>query len=96
MAEMQHRAGREHPLTKQTLFTNLRSDPTFIGETSGFKFRWEEEVTAVSPNRQEGDTPFSTRIMKTFEKVTSAVILNYTLFREHYEKDLERSVKQTS
>ena len=96
MAEMQHRAGREHPLTKQTLFTNLRSDPTFIGETSGFKFRWEEEVTTVSPNRQEGDTPFSTRIMKTFEKVTSAVILNYTLFREHYEKDLERSVKQTS
>lgn len=96
MSEMQKRAGREHPLTKQTLFTNLRSDSTFIGEVSGFKFRWEEEVTAVSPNRQEGDTPFSTRIMKTFEKVTSAVILNYTLFREHYEKDLERSVKQTS
>lgn len=96
MAEMQHRSGREHPLTKQTLFTNLRSDPTFIGETSGFKFRWEEEVTTVSPNRQEGDTPFSTRIMKSFEKVTSAVILNYTLFREHYEKDLERTVKQTS
>lgn len=91
MSEMQRRAGREHPLTKQTLFTNLRSDPTFIGETSGFKFRWEEEVTTVVPNRQEGDTPFSTRVMKTFEKVTSAVILNYTLFREHYEKDLERS-----
>ncbi len=91
MAEMQHRAGKEHPLTKQTLFTNLRSDPTFIGETSGFKFRWEEEVTTASPNRQEGDTPFSTRVMRSFEKVTSAVILNYTLFSEHYEKDLERT-----
>ena len=90
MSEMQKRAGREHPLTKQTLFTNLRSDSTFIGEVSGFKFRWEEEVTTASPLRKEGDTPFSTRIMKTYEKVTSAVILNYTLFREHYEKDLER------
>ena len=92
MAEMQRRAGHEHPLTKQTLFTNLRSDPTFIGETSGFKFRWEEEVASVSPHRQEGDTPFSTRLMQSFEKVTSAVILNYTLFGEHYEKDLERNV----
>lgn len=94
MAEMQHRSSREHPLTKQTLFTNLRSDPTFIGETSGFKFRWEEEVTTTSPLLKEGDTPFSTRIMKPFEKVTSAVILNYTLFREHYEKDLERTIDQ--
>ena len=91
MSEMQRRAGREHPLTKQTLFTNLRSDSTFVGETSGFKFRWEEEITTTAPNLKDSDTQFSTRVMRTFEKVTSAVILNYTLFREHYEKDFERT-----
>ena len=34
--------------------------------------------------------------MRKFDKVTSAVILNYTLFREHYEKDLERKIVQAT
>lgn len=90
LAEMQKRGGREHPLTKQTLFTNLRSDPTFIGETGGFKFIWEEAVEdTLKADTGEG-ARLATRLVKKFEKVTSAVILNYTLFREHYEKDFER------
>ena len=94
LTEMQRRSGREHPLTKQTLYTNLRSDPAFIGETGGFKFVWEEEVRdTLSPPAADGQQlapPIATSLMQRFEKVTSAVILNYTLFREHYEKDLER------
>ena len=94
LTEMQRRSGREHPLTKQTLYTNLRSDPAFIGETGGFKFVWEEEVRdTLSPQASDGQQlapPIATSLMQRFEKVTSAVILNYTLFREHYEKDLER------
>ena len=93
---MQRRGGREHPLTKQTLFTNLRSDPTFIGETGGFKFSWEEEVSDTLTQPGQTAPPVATRLMKRFEKVTSAVILNYTLFREHYEKDLERREHSTS
>lgn len=96
LAEMQRRGGREHPLTKQTLFTNLRSDPTFIGETGGFKFSWEEEVSDTLTQPGQTAPPVATRLMKRFEKVTSAVILNYTLFREHYEKDLERREHSTS
>ena len=98
MAEMQRRAGREHPLTKQTLFTNLRSDPTFIGETSGFKFMWEEEVSETLASQEQGSSapPIAARLMRKFDKVTSAVILNYTLFREHYEKDLERKTVQAN
>ena len=96
LSEMQRRGGKEHPLTKQTLYTNLRSDPTFIGETGGFKFSWEEEVSDTLASQEQGSQtpPLATRLMRRFEKVTSAVILNYTLFREHYEKDLER--KETS
>jgi len=50
--------------------------------------------TLASQEQGSQTPPLATRLMRRFEKVTSAVILNYTLFREHYEKDLER--KETS
>ena len=74
--------------TFSTLDQNLRSHPSYIGTVSSRRFEWEETV-------EEADA-FGNMIKKVHKKQnsTSAVILDYDVFREMYNIDFRRDNSQ--
>lgn len=88
-----------HPLTLQTLTTNLTSNKAWIGAVGNWKFKWKEatEVAASDVMSQpEGAKPNMTVLRQMVDKTkqTSAVVLNYDVIAALYGIDLEREVKE--
>ncbi len=84
-----------HPLTLQTLTTNLTSNKAWIGAVSNWKFKWKEAVERAVDDvveKPEGAKPNLTvvRQMEERTKQTSAVVLNYDVVATMYGIDLER------
>lgn len=90
-----------HPLTLQTLTTNLTSHKGWIGTVGNWKFRWKEAVeVAVSDvmEQPEGTKPNMAvlRQMVDRTKQTSAVVMNYDVVAAMYGIDLERGTVATT
>ncbi len=88
-----------HPLTLQTLTTNLTSNKAWIGAVSNWKFKWKEAVeVAVSDvmDQPAGSKPNMAvlRQMADKTKQTSAVVLNYDVIAALYGIDLERGANE--
>ncbi len=83
--------------TQSTIEQNLRSHPAYIGLISGRRFDWKEveEVPsgAFVQNAQGEQTEVDNRVTKRSipkHANTSCVALNYNIFKELYDIDLER------
>lgn len=74
--------------TLSTIEQNLRSHPSYIGTVSSHRFEWEETIE-MSRNNVE-DTMVKMR--KTKSKMTSAIIVNYDLFKMMYNIDFRRDI----
>ena len=90
-----------HPLTLQTLTTNLTSNKAWIGQLSNWKFRWKEvQELAVSDVIEQPTTGKPnmtvTRQMVDKSKQTSAVALNYDIISTMYGIDLEREHEEAA
>lgn len=74
--------------TFSTLDQNLRSHPSYIGTVSSRRFEWEETVEEADAN--------GNMVKKVHKKQnsTSAVILDYDVFREMYNIDFRRDNSQ--
>ena len=87
----------DKPATLTTLTVNLNSCPAFIGNVSGFRFKWlEEKSMSVGETYKdpatggEGKGMAVVRMMEEREKMTSAIVLNYDLLTKMFEVDFER------
>lgn len=87
--------------TQSTIEQNLRSHPSYIGFVHARRFNWHE-VAEVPRGGYEADIPNETGVdvkvnndmVRRVEKRTtnsSCIALNYELFRELYDIDLQRT-----
>lgn len=90
----------DKPLSLQTLEINLNSHPSYIGQVSNTRFRWDEvkEVPVggeiVDPvTGQKKPNMIMTRVIERKEKMTSAVVLNYDVLSKLMGIDFERMVR---
>jgi len=73
--------------TLSTIDQNLRSHPSYIGTVPSRRFEWEETVEV--PRNDDQET--MVRVRKTRSTSTSAVIVNYDIFKESYNMDFCRT-----
>lgn len=90
----------DKPLSLQTLEINLNSHPSYIGQVSNTRFRWDEvkEVPVggeiVDPvTGAKKPNMIMTRVIERKEKMTSAVVLNYDVLAKLMGIDFERTVR---
>lgn len=76
--------------TLSTIEQNLRSNPTYIGVISSKKFKWME-ASEVPRSEVSGDMEMR-RVMVDKVQTTSCIALNYDVFRNYFDIDLERDV----
>lgn len=86
---------QNHPLTLQTLTTNLASNKAWIGNVGNWKFRWREAVEVAVSDGVEVRPGLvanmqAIRKMQDRTKQTSAVVMNYDVIAAMYGIDLER------
>ena len=74
--------------TFSTLDQNLRSHPSYIGTVSSRRFEWEETVEEADANG------YMVKKVHKKQNSTSAVILDYDVFREMYNIDFRRDNSQ--
>jgi DNA primase, catalytic core len=80
--------------TESTIKANLRSNPAYIGEIANKHFSWKEIIeTPVGTIINE--TAMNKRVERTEVtrvQKTSCFAMNYTIFRQYFDIDLERSL----
>ena len=69
-----------------TIEQNLRSHPSYIGQTTSHRFTWEETMEVAKQDDQET----MVRVRKQLSTVTSAIIVDYDKFMEMYAIDFRR------
>lgn len=70
--------------TDSTLEQNLRSHQSYIGTTKSRRFKWEETVEEPDSDNK------MVRMVRRMERVSSATVLDYEVFRQVYDTDLMR------
>lgn len=73
--------------TLSTLEQNLRSHPSYIGTVPSRRFTWEETIEV--PRNDDQET--MVKIRKPKSTSTSAIIIDYDKFKEHYNIDFRRT-----
>ena len=73
--------------TLSTLEQNLRSHPAYIGAVPSRRFTWEETIEV--PRNDDQET--MVKIRKPKSTSTSAIIIDYDKFKEHYNIDFRRT-----
>ena len=73
--------------TLSTLEQNLRSHPAYIGTVPSRRFTWEETIEV--PRNDDQET--MVKIRKPKSTSTSAIIIDYDKFKEHYNIDFRRT-----
>lgn len=89
--------------TQSTIEQNLRSNQAFIGAISSRRFNWTEvtevprggeRVVSVDMTSMTSEKVEDTRVERVIEKKmlnSSCIAINYDIFRELYDIDLQRS-----
>lgn len=88
--------------TQSTIEQNLRSHPSYIGIISAKRFRWYETEEVPAGGLVEGDNN-QAAVNNTMKKIreekeanSSCIALDYNIFRELYDIDLERKKVETT
>lgn len=81
--------------TQSTIEANIRSNPAYLGVINGRRFKWKE-VREVPRGDIRGDQANNEmmRIMEPMSQTTSCIALNYDVFRQYFDIDLERSLPE--
>mgnify|MGYP000954575035 FL=1 len=72
--------------TLSTIEQNLRSHPSYIGTVSSHRFEWKETIEVARNDAEET----MVKLRKPKSKMTSAIIVNYNLFKMMYNMDFRR------
>ena len=72
--------------TLSTIEQNLRSHPSYIGTVSSHRFEWKETIEVARNDAEET----MVKLRKPKSKMTSAIIVNYDLFKMMYNMDFRR------
>lgn len=79
--------------TQSTIEANIRSNPAYIGIVNARRFKWEE-VKEVPRGNIMGNGEINNEMIRVMEKkstMTSCIALNYDVFRQYFDIDLERT-----
>lgn len=78
--------------TQSTIEANLRSNPAYIGPVSGWRFKWNvvDEVPKGDIKGGEANNEMI-RVVKPQEQITNCTAMNYDIFRQYFDIDLERN-----
>lgn len=79
--------------TQSTIEANIRSNPAYFGVINGRRFKWKE-VREVPKGDIRGNGDVNNemvRVMEPMTQTTSCLALNYDVFRQYFDIDLERS-----
>lgn len=79
--------------TQSTIEANIRSNPSYIGVVNGYWFRWKE-TKEVPRGDIKGNGEVNNEMIRVVEQRkqnTSCIALNYDVFRQYFDIDLERS-----
>lgn len=81
--------------TQSTIEANIRSNPAYLGVINGRRFKWKE-VREVPRGDIRGDQANNEmmRIMESMNQTTSCIALNYDVFRQYFDIDLERNERE--
>lgn len=74
--------------TLSTIEQNLRSHPSYIGTVSSHRFEWKETIEVARNDAEET----MVKLRKPKSKMTSAIIVNYDLFKMMYNIDFRRDL----
>lgn len=74
--------------TLSTIEQNLRSHPSYIGTVSSHRFEWKETIEVARNDAEET----MVKLRKPKSKMTSAIIVNYDLFKIMYNIDFRRDL----
>lgn len=79
--------------TQSTIEANIRSNPAYIGVVNARRFKWKEVKEVPKGDIREGGKVDNEmiRIMDPKSTTTSCLALNYDVFRQYFDIDLERS-----
>lgn len=79
--------------TQSTIEANIRSNPAYIGVVNARRFKWKEVKEVPKGDIHEGGKIDNemVRIMDPKSTTTSCLALNYDVFRQYFDIDLERS-----
>lgn len=78
--------------TQSTIEANIRSNPAYLGVINGRRFKWKE-VREIPKGDIRGNGEVNNemiRIMEPRTQTTSCLALNYDIFRQYFDIDLER------
>lgn len=80
-----------------TIEANIRSNPAYIGVVNARRFKWKEVKEVPKGDLKEGEINNEMiRIMEDKNTTTSCIAMNYDLFRQYFDIDLERNQNEES
>ncbi|WP_279109356.1 DNA primase [Butyricimonas virosa] len=83
---------RDEDTTQSTIEQNLRSNPAYIGIVSSRKFSWNIVNEVPKGDLSNGkESSEMIRIVERKEQTTSCLALNYEIFKQYFDIDLERN-----
>ncbi len=83
---------RDEDTTQSTIEQNLRSNPAYIGIVSSRKFSWNVVNEVPKGDLSNGkESSEMIRIVERKEQTTSCLALNYEIFKQYFDIDLERN-----
>ena len=83
---------RDEDTTQSTIEQNLRSNPAYIGVVSSRKFSWNVVSEVPKGDLINGkESSEMVRIVERKEQTTSCLALNYEIFKQYFDIDLERN-----
>lgn len=85
---------KQEETTQSTIEQNIRSNPAYIGFENSKRFTWEE-VAQVPKGEIRGDGSIDQQMVNIISKKgqsTSCLALNYDIFRQYFDIDLERDI----
>lgn len=82
--------------TQSTIESNIRSNPAYIGVVNARRFKWNEVKEVPKGDIREGGRIDNEmiRIIEPKSTSTSCLALNYDVFRQYFDIDLERSEQE--
>lgn len=78
--------------SQSTIDANLRSNPAYIGVVNARRFKWNEVKEVPKGDLKEGGA-FSSEMIRVVEvksSTTSCIAMNYDVFKQYFDIDLER------
>ena len=86
---------RDEDTTQSTIEQNLRSNPAYIGIVSSRKFSWNVVNEVPKGDLSNGkESSEMIRIVERKEQTTSCLALNYEIFKQYFDIDLERNTPE--